>query len=233
MYAADGKSVFYTRNVTPGPIFEYAQDSTQGIFEIERYDLETGETTTAVSGYGGAVRPTPSPNGKSIAFVRRDKDQSQLWVKDFASGRERMVYGDLDMDVQETWAVTGVYPNMDWTPDSRSIVFWAGGKIRRVDADGSGLRELAFTIDDTRGVADSPHPVIEVAPEKLHHQHSEIRERFTRWAACRVRNVGQAVYETRERRRTTAVHARGRHGDRGISKLVARWIASRFRALDR
>ncbi len=165
VYSADGTAVFYTRNVTPGPIFEYAQDSTQGIFEIERYDLETGETQTAVGGYGGAVRPAPSPDGKAMAFVRRDKDQSQLWVKDLVSGAERMVYGALDLDVQETWAVTGVYPNMDWTPDNRSIVFWAGGKIMRVNADGSDAVVIPFTIDDTRGVANSPHPVIAVAPD--------------------------------------------------------------------
>ena len=164
IYAPDGKSVYYTRNVTSGPIFEYAQDSTQGIFEIERYDLESGETTTAVSGFGGAVRPTPSPDGKSIAFVRRDKDQSQLWVKDITSGEERNIYGELDMDVQETWAVTGVYPNMDWTPDSRSIVFWAGGKLRRVGADGAGASVIPFSVNDTRSVADAPHPVIDVAP---------------------------------------------------------------------
>ncbi|GMN13596.1 hypothetical protein MTsPCn7_13720 [Altererythrobacter sp. MTPC7] len=126
IYSPDGEAVYFTRNNTSGPIFEYAQDSTQGIFEIERYDLATGERTVAVSGYGGAVRPTPSPDGEKIAFVRRDKDQSQLWVKDIASGREAMIYGELDLDVQETWAVTGVYPNMDWTPDSRAIVFWAG-----------------------------------------------------------------------------------------------------------
>ena len=57
-------------------------------------------------------------------------------MKDLASGEERKIYDALDQDVQETWAVTGVYPNMAWTPDSRSLVFWAGGKIRRVDADG-------------------------------------------------------------------------------------------------
>ncbi|HCO45183.1 MAG TPA: amidohydrolase, partial [Erythrobacter sp.] len=61
VYAPDGSAVYYSRNVTPGPIFEYAQDSTQGTFAIERYDLATGEVTTAVSGYGGAVRPQPSP----------------------------------------------------------------------------------------------------------------------------------------------------------------------------
>ncbi|MXP47396.1 amidohydrolase family protein [Altererythrobacter luteolus] len=165
VYAPDGTAVYYTRNTTSGPIFEYAQDSTQGIFDIERYDLATGEVTTAVSGFGGAVRPAPSPDGKSIAFVRREQDRSQLWVKDIASGSEAMIYGDLDMDVSETWAVTGVYPNMDWTPDSGSIVFWSGGKIRRVDADGSNLRDIPFAINDTRGIASAPHPVIDVAPD--------------------------------------------------------------------
>ena len=165
IYAPDGSAIYYTRNVTPGPIFEYAQDSTQSMFEIERYDLKTGKVTTAVSGYGGSVRPNPSPDGKLLSFVRRDKDQSQLWVKNLETGEERMIYGDLDLDMQETWAVYGVYPNMDWTPDSRSVVFWAGGKLRRVNADGSGLSEIPFAIDDTRGVADAPHPVIPVAPD--------------------------------------------------------------------
>lgn len=165
VFAPDGSAIYYTRNTTPGNTFEYAQDSQAGIFAIEKHDLATGEVTTAVSGYGGAVRPAPSPDGKDIAFVRRDKDQTQLWVKDLASGRERMIYGKLDLDVQETWAVTGVYPNMDWLPDSSGIVFWAGGKLNRVNRDGSGHAVIPFRVNDTRGVADAPHPVIDVAPD--------------------------------------------------------------------
>jgi imidazolonepropionase-like amidohydrolase/Tol biopolymer transport system component len=165
VFAPDGSAIYYTRNTTPGNAFEYAQDSQSGIFAIERHDLATGEVSTAVSGYGGAVRPAPSPDGKELAFVRRDKDQSQLWVKDLGSGRERMIYGALDLDVQETWAVTGVYPNIDWLPDSSGIVFWAGGKLNRVGRDGSGHAVIPFAINDTRGVADAPHPVIEVAPD--------------------------------------------------------------------
>ncbi|RPF71790.1 amidohydrolase family protein [Aurantiacibacter spongiae] len=167
IYSADGGSIYYTRNITPGPIFEYAQDSNTDLFHIERYDFETGETTTAVSGLGGAVRPTPSPDGTMIAFVRRENTQSQLHVKDIATGVTRMIYADLDKDVQETWAVTGVYPNMDWTPDSRSIVFWAGGKIRRIDADGSNMQVIPFAVDDTRGILPAPHPVIPVATDTV------------------------------------------------------------------
>lgn len=167
IYAADGKSVYYTQNVTPGGTFIYAQNSNKDLFNIKKYDMESGEITTAVSGLGGSVRPTPSPDGSKIAFVRREQTKSKLYVKDLASGNESKIYDDLDQDVQETWAVTGVYPNMDWTPDSKSLVFWARGKIRKVAADGSGSSVIPFQINDTRGVANAPHPKIEVAPDSF------------------------------------------------------------------
>ncbi|MEP3225885.1 MAG: amidohydrolase family protein [Parasphingorhabdus sp.] len=167
IYAPDGKSLYYTRNITPGGRFIYAQDSNKDLFNIEQYNLESGEITTAVSGLGGSVRPTPSPDGKSIAFVRRERAISKLYVKDLASGIERKIYDNLDQDVQETWAVTGVYPNMDWTPDSQHVIFWSGGKIRRVAANGSASSVIAFAIDDTRGVADAPHPKIPVSLDRF------------------------------------------------------------------
>lgn len=176
IYAADGKSVFYTRNVTPGPIFEYAQDSNTTLFDIERYDLETGEVTTAVSGLGGSVRPTPSPDGSKIAFVRRERTKSKLYVKDLTSGEERKIYDALDQDVQETWAVTGVYPNMAWTPDGASLVFWAGGKIRRVNVADGASSVIPFKIDDTRVVVDATHPQVEVAPDRF-------ATKMPRWAS--------------------------------------------------
>jgi imidazolonepropionase-like amidohydrolase/Tol biopolymer transport system component len=166
-FAPDGKGVYYTRNVTPGPIFEYAQDSNTDLFHIERYDLNNGEVTTVAGGAGGAVRPSPSPDGKRLAFVRREGAQSKLYVKDLASGAERKIYDALDQDVQETWAVTGVYPNMDWTPDSKDVVFWAGGKLRRVGADGGEARVIPFSINDDRVIVDSTHPTIDVAPDSF------------------------------------------------------------------
>ena len=175
IFAADGKSVFYTRNVTPGPIFEYAQDSNSDLFHIERYSLQDGEVSTAASGVGGAVRPTPSPDGKLLAFVRREATQSKLYVKDLASGTERKVYDALDQDVQETWAVTGVYPNMAWTPDSRDIIFWAGGKLRRVSGQGGEARIIPFNLSDDRVIVDATHPAVDVAPDSFTSQ-------MPRWA---------------------------------------------------
>ncbi len=174
-FTPDGKGVYFTRNTTPGPIFEYAQNSNGALFAIERYDLDSGETARVTAGNGGAVRPTPSPDGKYLAFVRRERAKSKLYVRDLASGTERKIYDSLDQDMQETWAVTGVYPNMDWTPDSREVVVWAGGKIRRVPVNGGAVRDIPFRINDDRVVANSVHPQIEVAP-------ASFQTKMVRWA---------------------------------------------------
>jgi Tol biopolymer transport system component len=132
-FSADGKSVYFTRNVTPGGTFQYAQDSNREIFAIERYELESGETHRVTGGNGGAVRPAPSPDGKLSGVRPPRAGASRSFTCAISStGNERKIYDNLDQDMQETWAVTGVYPNMDWTADSRQVVFWAGGKLRRV-----------------------------------------------------------------------------------------------------
>ena len=167
IFAPDGRHVYFTLNTTPGPIFEYAQNSHTQLFAIDRYNLETGRTERMIGGEGGAVRPTPSPDGKLIAYVRREATQPRLYVRNLATGEDRKVFESLDMDVQETWAVTGVYPNLAWTPDSASLVVWAGGKLNRVDlASGQGAI-IPFRIADTRGVIDPPRPPIAVAPDTL------------------------------------------------------------------
>lgn len=167
IFAPDGKHIYYTRNTTPGAIFEYAQDSNTQLFAIERYDLEAGKSESVIGGEGGAVRPTPSPDGKKIAYVRREATQPRLYVRDLATGEDRKLFDALDMDVQETWAVTGVYPNMAWTPDSASVVVWAGGKLNRVDLATGKSRVIPFRIADTRGLIDPPRPPVAVAPDSF------------------------------------------------------------------
>jgi imidazolonepropionase-like amidohydrolase/Tol biopolymer transport system component len=174
-FAPDGKHIYFTRNITPGGTFQYAQDSNRALFAIERYELETGETHQVTAGNGGAVRPNPSPDGKYLAFVRRERAKSKLYVRDLASGNERKLLDLPDQDMQETWAVTGVYPNMDWTADSREIVLWSGGKIRRVPVAGGEASDIPFRVADDRVVASSLHPQIAVAPDSF-------ETRMVRWA---------------------------------------------------
>jgi imidazolonepropionase-like amidohydrolase/Tol biopolymer transport system component len=164
-FSPDGRYIYFTRDITPGPTFQYAQDSNTDLYDIDRYELATGRTETAVSGYGGSVRPTPSPDGRFMAFVRRERTHSRLFLKDLHSGEERKLYDDLDRDLQEVWGVHGLYPNMDWTPDSEAIVFWAGGKIRKLNVASGDVQVVPFRVSDTRAVVDPPRPQVAVAPE--------------------------------------------------------------------
>ncbi|GER01238.1 TolB protein [Iodidimonas gelatinilytica] len=167
IFSPDGRYIYFTRNASPGNRFIYAQDSNTAIFEIRRYDMESGEVDTIVSGPGGAVRPTPSPDGKYLAFVRRIRTRSALFLKDLQSGAEYPIHDDLDQDMQETWATQGVYPNMDWMPDSQSLLFWAGGKINRIDVGSRTVSQIPFHVADSRSVIAPPRFKVEVAPDQV------------------------------------------------------------------
>ena len=72
-FSPDGKYVYYTKATSSGDTFTYAQDSNRQAFVINRYELASGEIDAVVTGPGGSVRAEPSPDGKSIAFVRFSK----------------------------------------------------------------------------------------------------------------------------------------------------------------
>lgn len=163
----DGRYLYYSLDATPGANFEYDKDGNRGIYAIDRLDLRTQQTERVVAGPGGACRPVPSPDGKSLAFVRRVRHVSTLFVMDLASGRARAVYAPLERDHQETWAVHGVYPALAWTPDGTSLVFWAQGKIRRVDVATGQAAEIPFRVRDTRSLATAVRFPVEVAPERF------------------------------------------------------------------
>jgi imidazolonepropionase-like amidohydrolase/Tol biopolymer transport system component len=166
-FSPDGRYLYYSFDSTPGSTFIYAQDSNGQIFEIRRHDLETGETVSFVTGAGGAVRPTPSPDGRFLAFVRRIRGDSALFLKDLDSGAEYPVYEGLEADLQEVWGIHGLYPNMDWTPDSKSIVFWDDRIFKRLDIASGDVADIRFEIGDTRTVYEPPFPAVEVAPDRF------------------------------------------------------------------
>ncbi len=67
--------------------------------------------------------------------------------------------------MQETWAIHGVYPAMSWTPDNSAIVFWAGGKIRRIDVASREVADIPFHVADTRRVEEAVRFPVDVAPD--------------------------------------------------------------------
>jgi len=160
----DGRYLYYSDDTTPGAIYQYNKDPNTQIYVIQRLDRQTGETEAFVTGPGGSVRPTPSPDGKSLAFIRRVRYKSTLFILDLESGKETPIYDGLDRDMQETWAIHGLYPTMAWTPDNKSIVFWAGGHISRIEVASKAVTPIPFHVHASRRIQEALRVPIEVAP---------------------------------------------------------------------
>ncbi len=187
MFSPDGKYLYYSQDTTPGDTFEYDKDSHQQIYVVKRLTLATGRTETYISGPGGACRPTPSPDGKTIAFVRRVGAKTGLHLFDVASGGVRLVYDELERDMQEAWAIHGVYPTFAWTPDGKHIVAWAKGQIRKIDVATGDAASIPFHIEDTREIVECLRFPVSAAPE-------EFDVRMLRWVEVSP-SGDQVVYQ--------------------------------------
>ena len=174
-FSPDGRYIYFSQDATPGRTFEYNKNSHQQIYVIQRLDTTDGTIEPFVTGPGGAVRPVPSPDGKRLAFVRRLKGQTTLFVKDLKTGEERPLWGGLERDLQEAWAIHGVYPGFAWLPGTREIVVWAQGKIWRVDAASGAAKDVPFHVKDTREVRKAVRFETAVAPDTF-----DVRQ--LRWA---------------------------------------------------
>lgn len=166
-FSPDGRYVYYSQDTTSGNSFEYNKNSNAQIYQIFRKDLKDGKTKAFVSGPGGAVRPTPSPDGKYLAFVRRVRNQSTLFLKDLETGEEKVAWSELERDMQETWAVHGVYPSISWLSGSKQLVVWAKGKLWRVDPFAKSSKEIPFHVKDTREIRPALRFDTAVAPDKF------------------------------------------------------------------
>src|SRR5690349_24455799 len=86
---------------------------------------------------------------------------------DLASGEAHAVYGPLERDMQETWAIHGVYPAFAWTPKDDALVFYARGKLRKLDLATKQCSEIPFHVKDERSITQAVRFPIEVAPEQF------------------------------------------------------------------
>lgn len=166
-FSPDGQYIYYTHDVSPGSGFDYNRDPLKSIFAITRYDRETGEEERYISGTGGAVVPTPSPDGKHIAFIRRVKNKTVLFVKDIATGLEEPLFFDLERDMQEGFGSEGYFAYFDWMPDSKNIVFWTAGKFHSLNVANKELSTLDVQIESTLHYADALRFKVDVAPDEF------------------------------------------------------------------
>ena len=143
----DGKYLYYAEDMYPGGYFQYNKDPNKQIYVIKRYNFETGEIDQITGGPGGAARPVVSRDGKLLAFVKRVRTKSVLYIHELVTGKEYPIYENLSKDQSEAWAVFGVYPHFAWMPNNKDIVLWAQGKINRINIDTKQITNIPFQVD--------------------------------------------------------------------------------------
>ncbi|MCK6512715.1 amidohydrolase family protein [Myxococcota bacterium] len=139
-FSADGKHLYFASR----PRFVYDRNIHHGIWKIERLDLSTHKRITITQ---NAARPTPSPDGRWLAFVRRVGAKTALMLHDLHDGSERMLVDHLDKDLQENFAAGGTYPSFAWTSDAKHLYYTAQGGFWRKSLDPAPALRIPFTAE--------------------------------------------------------------------------------------
>ena len=146
--SSDGKYLYYAEDMYPGGYFQYNKDPNKQIYVIKQYNFKTGKTKQITGGPGGAARPVISRDGKLLAFIKRIRTKTALYIHELETGKEWPVYQELSKDQQEAWAVFGVYPHFTWMNNNKDIVIWTGGKINKINIDSKKLTNIPFQVSE-------------------------------------------------------------------------------------
>jgi len=104
------------------------------ILSPEKTVFEAGTDPTLSSNGGGL-----SPNGRKLAFTAKDESgKVLLWVRSLDT-----------LAAQPLPATDGAYLPF-WSPDSRSIAFFAQGKLKKIDVDG-GPPQTLCNVENAHG----------------------------------------------------------------------------------
>ena len=155
--------------------FNYAPDISKGLWQVHRYDRETGNTVQLTSGIGGAVRPVLTPDDRSMIYVSRRDASTVLVHRDLRSGTERVLAHDVTRDEQEGFAQMDLWPPYAMARDGASIIFTNHGKLTRLDLASGTTRQIPFTADVEQSLAPlvAWQDRVETGP---------VRARVLRWA---------------------------------------------------
>ncbi len=156
----DGRYVYFSEDMYAGGYFKYNKDPNSQIYAIRRFDRQEGIVKTLINRAGGACRPQVSNDGKKLAFVRRVRTKTVLYIYNLETGESYPVFDGLSKDQQEAWAVFGAYTGFDWTPNDERIVIWGGGKIWSIPTDPQSKVKaviIPFSVDVETKVAKTRH----------------------------------------------------------------------------
>ncbi|HMO81149.1 MAG TPA: amidohydrolase family protein [Pyrinomonadaceae bacterium] len=142
IFSPDGKYIYYAQRTGP---FNY--NASFPLWQIFRFDRDTGETTRITNAQGSAMRPVLSPDGKHLVYATRFETRTALRVRDLETNQERWLIDNVTRDDQESRATRDTYPGYTFMPDGRSLIVPINGKVARVDLATGQATDIPFTVD--------------------------------------------------------------------------------------
>jgi len=101
-----------------------------------------------ITGLAGSGALAVSPDGRHIAFVGQKGTESRIWVR--------------SLDTLEARALAGTEGGLApfWSPDSKAVAFFAGGKLKRVDITGGPVGVLCDALPGLAGAWSSEGVIV-------------------------------------------------------------------------
>jgi Tol biopolymer transport system component/imidazolonepropionase-like amidohydrolase len=166
----DGRFIYYSMRTGA-----FTYNATFPIWQVVRFDRQTGETSTITNAQGSAMRPVLSPDGKKLVYATRYEESTALRVRDLETGQERWLIYPVTRDDQESRATRDTMPGYAFMPDGKSLIVPIEGKIKRVDFETGKATTIPF----------SAKVEAEVAPRVYFENRVEdgasVRARLIRW----------------------------------------------------
>lgn len=162
----DGRYLYYTER-KGGEHYVYLNTGLSN-FVIRRRDLQSSESIDLIAGFGSATSPQVSPDGKSIAFIRRVGAKTVLFFHDVAAGTQHPVYQELDRDLQGDYIPQEhYYPAFDWFADNRHVAIWGKGRLFKIDMRSGQAEQIPFQATAQHRIHTALRTRLDAAPSQV------------------------------------------------------------------
>ncbi|HXG92845.1 MAG TPA: amidohydrolase family protein [Blastocatellia bacterium] len=168
----DGRYIYYAQREGA---FNY--NARFPIWQVIRFDRETGETSTITNAQGSAMRPVLSPDGKHLVYATRYETATGLRVRDLETNEERWLAYPVTRDDQESRATRDTMPGYTFMPDGRSLIVPVNGKIQRIDFQSGKATPIPFTAKVEAEIAPRVYAETRIDDSPV------VRARLIRWPA--------------------------------------------------
>ena len=112
--------------------------------QILRLNLESGEAVPLTAGMVGGLRPAISPDGKLLAFAKRQSGVTSLWVRNLDTRKEQQLVPRLFGNGLEAPTHADLLPSYAFSPDGRSIYLHLDGRISKVTIATNDVSDVPF-----------------------------------------------------------------------------------------